>query len=162
MDVSRLITLRSLDQLLKHYGTETRQIERKLVELDRSSRPILGRRLRTHLVQPVREREWQFRNDVDNLLEYYSLLELCYLTGNLTLRGDEVERIAKRVLNIESVRRFYEEFYPLILPTALRLRLDGSPALEQRESDIVSSLVVQGYDWADDDLDVFVGLLDDG
>ena len=84
------------------------------------------------------------RDDIDDLLEYYSLLEIAAIAGHIPARFPE--GLARQILpklKLEPVRRYYEEFYVQKLPTLLRLRLEGRHALTVPPDNVVLAAYAQ-------------------
>ena len=90
----------------------------------------LQRLLRHHSASPISDPETWDRDGFDYLLGYYALVELGCLSGylNSSLPTQFVEE-AYRHLSHPAVQQYYEEHYPVRLPTLLRLRLEHKHAL---------------------------------
>jgi hypothetical protein len=132
----------------------------------------LAHLLRDHEVEQVEDwKELQFRDDVDTLLHGYAILEIGFLVG---LPVPSEERGLRRRMALElgavALRRYYERYYPLRLPEALRLRLDGELALrvEATEGGPDPEAIFRSFVTAvrnrrdDDDIEMFLWFLDDG
>jgi len=101
----------------------------------------LFRLLRHHSQAGIRDDETWERDGFDNLLSFYSLVELGCLAGYL---GDEfpVEFVdnAYGQLGHPALREYYESNYSLVLPTLFRLRLEtGSGLLEKSSNEAYES-----------------------
>src|SRR5688572_4551508 len=78
----------------------------------------IGWRLRHHSRYPVQlEREIQLRDDFDDLLSFYSLIEISSLLQLIPRLPDELN--ARWLLDLDhpDLRAYYEEHYPLRLPS---------------------------------------------
>lgn len=86
----------------------------------------LERLLRFHGDDPVHGDETTRRASVDELLEYYSLMEVACIAGYVPRRlpADYAAIAISRLAN-PSVRRYYQEYYPLLLPQLHVQRLRG-------------------------------------
>lgn len=97
--------------------------------IDRNAARRLRTLLRSHLLEPISEAEADSRDNVDALLSYYSLLEIGALAGCLPdPLPKNLAEAAHHRLSQPSVRRYYESFYPLVLPQLFRRRTAGEPS----------------------------------
>jgi len=161
MDIAEMIALASLDNLFRRYGVDLDGIATEVVALEQSTPDALGNLLRSHLLKGINNKETEFRSRLDGLLAYYSYLELLYMTGAIKTPGARREELATKVLNIPVVKRYYERLYPLTLPGALRLRLANKAVLNVPNFDVASVLISQGYELANDDVEMFLDLVDE-
>jgi len=123
--------------------------------------------LRDHRKDDVDDlQEISRRDKVDELLSYYSLLEVGAIAGFVPPQpAREDSETAEWVLNNKHVRRFYEEFYPLRLPALHRYRLDGKWGHTDESARagelFVGFLQANAVIENDDDVNMFLALLDD-
>lgn len=92
--------------------------------------------LRSHFSSEIGGHEIFLRDAIDDLLEVSGWIELACASGYIDLEivaGEDIDLI-HQALTDPFVRRFYELFYPQLLPTLLRRRLTGSP-LEYGDSE---------------------------
>lgn len=157
------VAILSLQRMFAKAGTDVNKIARRLIALDRSNPRLLARKLRSHLLEHIdSDGDVEYRNDLDNLLSFYGYLEIGLATQVLRDLKLEVFDTARRVLRIEAVRRYYETFYPVALAGALRLRLDGRPVLAPRsETEVFSELITLHYQLLNEDVEIYLTLLDD-
>ncbi len=129
--------------------------------------------LRNHKTQPiVTHEEIRFRDDMDFLLSYYSIISCSLLAGYISSPlPDKTIMEAKEVLLNPVVKLFYEEYYPLYLPQVLCKYLDAPQQLgiaelvnPSRKNDQIfeSLLLLFRSRIEDEDIDGFLFLLDDG
>jgi hypothetical protein len=160
----------NLDGLLRHYWERNDSAKKaaRLLEDRSNDAPFLDTVLRDHRKRGITERsELGIRHGMDELLDFYSLLELACVVRYVPdeLPGD-LRESARGQLSIPQVRRYYESHYPLPLATQFRRRLAGeervSIAAEQDAAyefmhflDLVESLA-----W-DENAKLFLGFLDD-
>ncbi len=99
---------------------------------DRKRGRALDGLLRSHLVKGVlTQREVTARDSVDHLLSYLGLLEIASIVSAIPWPLPGIfGRRAERALSNAAVRRYYEHFYPLILPVLFRWRLEGTPLVQ--------------------------------
>lgn len=87
----------------------------------------LARLLRHHDDEPISDREVRERDGFDQLLAFLGMVEIaCVATYLPASPPRDHTRMAERVLNDEAVRRYYEDYYPILLPQAHRRRMEGS------------------------------------
>ena len=159
----------NFESLRQTFLFETGAITAVQVVKRSSGRPDLGRLLRHHSSAGVYDiAELHIRDSFDSLLSYYSLIEIgCqieYFPDKLTAR---FVAEASAVLNDPAVRLFYESYYPLLLPQALRRRV-AAPASAISETEMKPEatgifqefLALETACRADEELQVFVRLLD--
>ncbi len=106
----------------RYFGAAAR---RAAAFLDNASPSRLARALESHLLHQPSARSIAVRDDVDCLLRYYSVLELAWLTNAIDSWPEDTAAVARH-LKEPFVRRYYERYYPLLLPQLLRHRLEGS------------------------------------
>ncbi len=150
--------LRAIDH---HYLTaRERRAQRFLATASPTAR---ARTLESHLLREPSQRAQGLRDDVDCLLRYYSVLELASITGAIPELPIATREIALRNLNDEYLRRYYERYYPQLLPQLLRARVSGDKVLGVDEDCTEDFLRFVTLDASrdDDDLETFLGFLDD-
>lgn len=136
--------------------------------LDTLGQEKLTQLLRSHLVREVTSRsDLSRRFAIDELLEHYSLLEVA---AGLRVVPERLSRKTmvqvKAHLGLPTMRRFYEAYYPLILPQMLRMRAEGHPI----DLGVPKAGLYQAYVGLvevtrlliGDDIDTFLSFLDDG
>ncbi len=125
--------------------------------------------LRHHNVRPVFVEEVEHRNAVDEVISYYSVLEIAALIGYIHLdpQNKNMKEAARNLLH-PAVRRYYAESYPLTLPKGFRLRIESKLApVENGAPADVFPLFVQFLSISedmnqDDEISAFLWLLDSG
>ena len=90
--------------------------------------PVILRDHRALSITDGDEIDW--REGFDHLLTCYSVLELGLQAGYITGLSAALRRDALAILQDSSVRAFYEEHYPLLLPQLLRIRLVNGRAYQ--------------------------------
>lgn len=80
----------------------------------------LKKLLRHHSEEEIYENETYKRDNVDYFLEYFSVIALGHITGYITL--EELQEDRQEIiyyLNLSPLKKYYYEYYPLILPQIL-------------------------------------------
>jgi hypothetical protein len=135
-----------------------------------TSRINLARLLRHHGERPIdSEREiWQ-RDSFDFLVAFYGILEIASIIGYVPVPLPSARKSEfLEDLSNSSVKKYYEENYPLLLPGLCRLRLEGKLSIVEASSDnrvhslFQSFLSLESRQRTDDDVDLFLWFLDDG
>lgn len=120
--------------------------------------------LRYHVPNGVYEmEEVDYRDQVDFLLKYYSLVEVGIITGALPSKlNDKLKSEILYILQNDAVRSYYESRYPLLLPSLLvyfASHSEHQPVTSGHsyfnELLLIDSLI-------DDDVEVFLWFLDSG
>jgi hypothetical protein len=110
--------------------------------------------------------ERELRNSFDELLAFYSLIEIGCISGFLSSRlPEDFQRVALDHLSNVAVRRYYEVKYPLLLPLLLRLRLKNGRGVEADANKGVSvyqQFLEVNSVFEDSDVSIFVWMLDGG
>jgi hypothetical protein len=127
---------------------------------------FLDKLLRDFRVSPITDAETWKRDDIDNLLDLYSLLEIasiCRFIPNPL--PDTVRAVALNHLSLPSVERFYTVFHPQLLPQAFRRRVQGNAELFEREcegseADFLFFLDISRNLAADEDVEWLLTFLD--
>jgi hypothetical protein len=84
-----------------------------------------------------------FREHFIFLMKYYSLLEICCLSGFISDPSDsDFWSDTKENLNLSAVRRFYESEYPLLLTEFLAKRLNRDLSLKEENWDGLSPILL--------------------
>ncbi len=127
----------------------------------------LAEKLRDHRRKSIGEDETQFRDDVDVLLDFYSIIQVGqianYFPANLP---DWFKQEILEILGNADVRRYYEEYYPLSLPQGLLrvaqddLHFNGVESVEGTILFEKFLLIVSAN--KDADIELFLWLLDSG
>ena len=126
----------------------------------------LGRLLRSHYVESVEGSDVERRAKIDDLLQFYAILEVAILSGYVGELPKDFKRRAIARLEQPDVRRYYEWLYPTLLVTAFARRLRGRPIL--RDSSVSDAayhflrVIDLGGVLEQPDVDSFLWLLDDG
>ncbi|HEX4630083.1 MAG TPA: hypothetical protein VH188_03895 [Chthoniobacterales bacterium] len=133
--------------------------------IDFSDDPSLDLLLRSHLLSEVTSQtQIAARDAIDDLLAFYSILEIGILCGALAERlPHALAASARRHLTRPYVRRYYEKFYPLFLPQLFLRRLHGKPvgATSSAVGYFVSFLEINEA-LIPDPVETFLWFLDDG
>jgi len=131
----------------------------------------LNELLRDHRERGIRYFfEIEYRDDIDYLLEYYSLIQIGIMSGYFPseLTRPLINEI-KLVLSIQQVRIYYKDYYPLLLPQILLKNVENLRPINQVD-DITSQdgyffeqlLIINDSIRFDEDVDQFLWFLDDG
>jgi hypothetical protein len=111
---------------------------------------FLNRLLRYHGDEGVYDSdEIDHRDAVDDLLSFYSLIEIACLVGVVPQPDEwppDLKAAATADLTDPSVRRYYEDFYPLALPVLLRRRLQGPGVTVESQTGVGYSPFMQFLD----------------
>lgn len=124
----------------------------------------LDRLLRSHLIQEVvSQREIKARDGLDDLLAFYSILEIAFLCGVITELPTVLENQARKHLSRPAVRRYYEKFYPILLPVLFLERLNGASRFDVYDfPHVFAGFLTLNTILDDEDVQIFLWLLDDG
>ncbi|MHA3788364.1 hypothetical protein ACX0HA_09165 [Flavobacterium hauense] len=142
------------------YKTLSRLIEKNDQRLDYL--------LRNHRDTPIKtDREVVFRDDIDFLLAYYSILTIGIISGYLPTKLDsETVDEAYLILSNPFVEKYYKDHYKLILPQLLLKHLKTEIDLYNNESGSDKTfehfIILINSRMNDEDIDLFLWLLDDG
>lgn len=107
--------------------------------------------------------EIEFRDNVDQLIKFYSILELAILTGYVSQPLPEpLQQEIIKILGNKHVAAYYEQFYPDLLPQLLYEAIDARKMQEPigDSSDFIKLLIVNGM--IDNNVTNFLWLLDSG
>ncbi|MFN8166803.1 MAG: hypothetical protein U0X76_11730 [Bacteroidia bacterium] len=97
----------------------------KLITNNRNTK--LKTLLRNHKVSGIHGKEIELRDNIDKLLFFYSLLEVAAIADYINLESDSrLVKEIKMILGNKYLRKYYEEFYPLLLPQLLLRRVNGN------------------------------------
>lgn len=124
--------------------------------------------LRDHAERSVNDLiEIRKRDDFDDLLSFCGLVELASLSGfgPSCPSGGIIDELAV-LLRLEAASRFYQQYYPVLLPQLFLQRVDGRRQVVEKDSDAASSLFLRFISLTEpivNDRDVrrFTRLLDD-
>jgi hypothetical protein len=171
-----VIELANLQVLEKKYGRATRDARDFLRKAYRKvDGPDLPYLLRHHPDDEdfseeaiITDDETWLRDSFDSLLTYYGVLEIGCLIGFVPFPLPRpLKEEALLHLSDPAVRRYYEEYYPTLLPELFRLRLVGRQDLRETEGSAAAALFMDFLDISaliedDEDVDCFLWLLDSG
>jgi cytoskeletal protein CcmA (bactofilin family) len=134
--------------------------------IDTFEEGLLGRVLRSPLLRDATsDTQVETRDNIDDLLAFYSLLEIGILSGTLhqELPGD-VRIAAERHLSHPCLKRYYEKLYPLLLPRFLlrRLRGDAVGVASANRTDYFVAFLETNEMLRSDEARAFLSLLSDG
>lgn len=131
----------------------------------------LNELLRHHREKSIRYFfEIEYRDDIDSLLEYYSLLQVGiianYFPSELTR---PLVNELKQILFIPQVKTYYKDYYPLLLPQMLLKNVENLRPINQ-SADVTNQdgyffehfLLINDSIRFDEDVDQFLWFLDDG
>jgi hypothetical protein len=124
--------------------------------------------LRHHRERGITVDESWKRDYFDYLLAYYSILEIALLLGFVDQVPLADREQALKELNHPAVKKYYEENYPLELPTRLRKRIsNGKPLkIEDRDGKLTAIFLeytaLTAYFETDPDMETFLWFLDGG
>jgi hypothetical protein len=152
----------------RYFSNGSAQEGAKLIDMLLSSKKSHGLSylLRSHLIKGVGGRETEKRDRIDDLIAFYSILELASLLKVIPskLPKNLTKRAIKHLSNF-SVRRYYERFYPLVLPQLFLRRLTGQPLITDCPSNSFSyfdHFMILSDILKDDGVDLFLWFLDEG
>lgn len=130
-----------------------------------NDRRTLNWMLRDHRKNGVYElNEIEYRDAVDSLLQYYALLVVGIVLRVLPKKLPKpIEHEILTILNDSSVKKYYEEYYPLLLPSFLLtcVQYNCFPRSLVNTSDHFNDLLLLNA-LLDDDVEVFLWFLDNG
>ncbi|MEN9910383.1 MAG: hypothetical protein RLZZ540_3542 [Bacteroidota bacterium] len=128
--------------------------------------------LRNHKTNPVISfLEVKERDNIDFLIDYYSILEIGLISGYLPNPLPlKIENEAKKILTNEFLNKYFTKHYPLLLPQLLVKQLtkhSGQPYFDKSYSTNSSTiydrfLMLRQFIKDDTDIDQFLWFLDDG
>jgi hypothetical protein len=113
------------------------------------------------------DESWK-RDYFDYLLAYFSILEIALLLGFIDQVPPADRERALKELNHPAVKRYYEENYPLELPTRLRKRISNNEQLKIEDKDgklkaiFLEYTALTAYFETDPDMETFLWFLDGG
>jgi hypothetical protein len=160
-------------QLLEKEFSRAKQVrvgKSYLIGPKKLSEKKLADLLRHHDQRTIEDKETYQRDDVDQLLDYLSLIEIGFVAG--AFRIDEVLQPAlvketSSLLTDDALRRYYEDYYTLPLPMSLKSRLFGAPGYcgqgSEREMSAFTGLLFLKREYEHDPkLNAFLWMLDGG
>ena len=120
--------------------------------------------LRFHVHHPIiKQSEIQFRDNVDFLLKFYSLIEIAIMTDHIpSSLPDKLKAEIIEVLGNEFVKRYYDDYYKITLP-ALLFKVVVSEKIQVpvgTSKEFVALLLLDKS--IDKDVENFLWLLDSG
>ena len=123
----------NLKQLTERHLDDTAQAGAAL--LDTLSDAQLAVLLRSHWIKQPTEEEIRDRDAVDLIIDYYSILEVASAAGCVPDPLPEDLRVsALKRLTRPAVRRYYTNYYPLLLPKFFVQRLIGGRRIPTSDS----------------------------
>ncbi len=148
---------------LTHRYFEKTGAKRAARRIDRLSDRALGRLLRSHWVDEPSEAEITRRDEIDDLLSYYAILEVASIAKCVPdpLPADLIE-VARIRLGRPSVRRYFSALYPLALPQFFVKRLDGQALPSDGSYPLFASFLDVSQARKTVEIDTFLWFLDDG
>jgi hypothetical protein len=144
--------------------------EKLLIGSKKLSEKKLADLLRHHDQKTIENKETYQRDDVDQLLDYLSLIEIGFVAGALSVDDVLQPAFVKQnlmVLTDDALRRYYEDHYTLPLPISLKSRLFGAPGYcgqgTEREMSAFAGLLFLKREYEHDPkLNAFLWMLDGG
>jgi hypothetical protein len=122
--------------------------------------------LRHHDEDTVEEDETWDRDAIDDLIGYYSILEVASIAGAIPDLPRADAALASENLGDLIVRVYYEEHYPLTLPGLFRQRLRGAQMIRENGQDCLRwfyrFLAIDQQVDQNSDVDDFLWLIDGG
>jgi hypothetical protein len=163
----QLLNLRELTVQYRDHNKRASDAARMLDERQ-GDEAYLKELLRDHLVYGIYDQdELYLRDAVDELLSFYSLIEIACLMSFVPpeLPGEFAKR-AMVHLTQPALRVYYENYYPLLLPRQLRRRLNGEHRLTEQPWEDGPSIFMQLLNindavQRDEHVDRFLEFLDD-
>ena len=164
MDERRLLEL-NLRTLQQRFYTPA--ATRAAAMIEQGSDEDLQTVLESHLVQLPSPSRARAREDLDELLRYYSVIELASMVGAVPRPLPDPMATRMRLhLERRFVKTYYTEYYPLLLPRLLLARLHGEPvksgADDQNNADLLMSFLDVSSICETPASRAFLRLLDDG
>jgi hypothetical protein len=151
----------NLRAINNYYFTEREQ--RAILFLEKATDKERARTLESHLLRPPSPEAQQHRENLDYLLRYYSVLELASQTHAIPDIPGETRETAKKYLNDTYVARYFEWYYPLLVPRLFRARVNGKlqVRLDTDETKVFLRFLELDMLRDDDDTGQFLDFLDD-
>jgi hypothetical protein len=141
-------------------------LKRLIKEKDNFS---LSELLRDHRQKPVRYFfEVEYRQQIDDLLDYYSLLEIGIIAGYFPRNlNKSITKEIREILYNENLIFYYKEYYPLYLPQVLLKNIDSHVISEdgvqtKNQFYFETFLIINDSIKFDVDIDKFLWFLDGG
>jgi hypothetical protein len=119
LSIAQTSSTRRANGLLRRRGNDSKYL-RKL--------------LRNHIEEPVGDAETHLRDDIDNLIALYSVLEIaCIARFVPEPLPPELRALAATHLGNSEVKRYYTQNYPQELPQSFYRRVSGESAPKETE-----------------------------
>jgi hypothetical protein len=152
----------NFDQVWRVYGLDKRlKTVRQLFDMPRAAR---ARLLRDHREEGISSpKEWKFRDALDFALHGASMLEIGFAAGVLADPRRRVEARIVPLLKLPEVRTYFEDHYPILLPSQLLLRYHpaaGPTRSTEPELSWFGSLLAMDARFHDDQMDIFLSIVD--
>jgi hypothetical protein len=155
----------NLSDLTRRFFEETSAASgAKLLDEVRGSQDLFEL-LRSHLLQPITDTEVPQRDAIDDLLAFYSILEIASMCHGISPElPAELAASAADHLSLPAMRRYYEKLYPLLLPRLFLQRLMGNAVLAEPEFpyDYLRQFLEITEMLSDAEVQMFLWFLDDG
>ena len=154
----------SLQEKYRTTGRAAKGAKKLITAIEQNKNTTLKTLLRNHEEKPIyKEDEIIFRDEVDFLLKFYSLLELSILSGYIAqplpkLLQEEILMI----LGNKYIKQYYIEYYPILLPQILYDSIENAKIQEPIGNPLpfLNTLLLDKL--IDDDIENFLWLLDYG
>jgi hypothetical protein len=111
--------------------TQALRQAKKILNRDSGNETVdLSRLLRHHSQLKIRGLEVSQRHSIDDLLSFYSIIEISALIGYIRFHpiGPQLSEVYKH-LSDPNVQRYYRDYYPMQLPQGLLRRFEVKPVL---------------------------------
>jgi hypothetical protein len=125
--------------------------------------------LRNHILEPIElPSEIEARENVDSLLDYYSLLQIALFANYIDYPlSEKLTNEIDLILDTISVRKYYENYYPLLLPQLLLKQIQKNEHYKNNiniESTILFDrfLILNQFVKNDEDIQLLLWFFDDG
>lgn len=154
----KLANLQSLRRL--YWNEQTEAAVEYLRTATISSQAVV---LDSHLLRTPSQRAVKIRDAVDQLLQYFSIIELGMLAGALDIRATLPG--AQLLLSMPLLVRYYQRFYPMALPSLHLARLQGQPLTiegDMQGAQLLQEFVAINMKAQTAEVDLFLWFLDDG
>jgi hypothetical protein len=133
MDIQH-VNLLDLELQYRHKSSAASDLLRRTAR--RTDDTLLSWKLRPRGIERISDAEARIRDSFDYLLNLYSMAEIASLIALVPnpLPREFRER-ALADLSQPAVQKYYEQYFPLLLPTLLRQRISGQQDLRSVDSD---------------------------
>lgn len=123
--------------------------------------------LRDHRIKPIYSfEEVKKRDCVDFYLDYCSIIAVAQIAGYVSKQlPNNIKREIEFILSNEQVVKYYQQYYPLLLPEVLLKESISTQNIESNSNSFLlfeRFLILNKYIKSDADVNLFLWLLDDG